>query len=317
MREIGGFFGIELGNRKNNYHKDGLYLNTGRGCLNLIIHNLEIRKLYVPYYTCDSLLSPLKENNIPFEYFGINKQLEINREIELEMGDYIIYINYFGIKSSYVKHLLNQYSNKIIIDNTQAFFEKRYNNVNSFNSARKFFGVPDGACLYSTFVAREKFHPNSKIKYDYLIERLIGDRDKSYQKYKDYEKNISNDIYLISTLSNKLLMNIDYNYVKLKRRLNYNHYNSILGSYNSFELNDLNEEVPLCYPFLPTKEIDKSFFFENKIFLPTYWTEVLDREGSGYDFEKMLSKYLLPLPVDQRYNLEDITYVSERVLELL
>lgn len=148
MREIGGFIGFEVTKGNNSYHgNSALCLNTGRACLNLIIKNSNVNKLYAPFYCCDSVLSPIEENQIPYEFYGLNDRLEIADDITLDDESMIIYVNYFGLMNSYIGGLHSKYGDKLILDNTQAFFEMDKNGINSFNSARKFSG-----CRWSIFI---------------------------------------------------------------------------------------------------------------------------------------------------------------------
>ena len=55
MKEIGGYFELEL-NKNREYHKNALKLNSGRNALIFILMNLKPRKIYLPYYICDSVL---------------------------------------------------------------------------------------------------------------------------------------------------------------------------------------------------------------------------------------------------------------------
>ena len=45
----------------------------------------------------------------------------------------------------------------VIIDNAQAFYSKHQDRAYSFNSARKFFGVPDGAYLFGKAKLKKRF----------------------------------------------------------------------------------------------------------------------------------------------------------------
>ncbi len=89
----------------------------------------------------------IKKTQIDYKYFSIDENLEIINVDDLKEGDYILYINYFGIKNVYINSLINKYGEKLIIDNSQSFFSKFGNNVSSIYSPRKFFGVSDGAYL--------------------------------------------------------------------------------------------------------------------------------------------------------------------------
>ncbi|MCB0723919.1 MAG: hypothetical protein KDC73_04405 [Ignavibacteriae bacterium] len=318
MREIGGFIGFEVTKGNNSYHgNSALCLNTGRACLNLIIKNSNVNKLYAPFYCCDSVLSPIEENQIPYEFYGLNDRLEIADDITLDDESMIIYVNYFGLMNSYIGGLHSKYGDKLILDNTQAFFEMDKNGINSFNSARKFFGVPDGAYLYHTFPAVNDLEVNKGISTDYLINRMIGNTETAYRQYREYEDSLTNEIKLISELSDTILSNVDYDNTAMKRRENYELYQNLLGGINYFQAEWDNKAVPYCYPFLTPEKIDKSVFHRQGIFIPTFWEEVTSRDGEGFEFEKNFSQCLIPLPLDQRYGADDIQYVSRKLKEVL
>ena len=121
--------------------------------------------------------------------------------IKLKDDEYILYINYFGIKIDIIKSLIDKYGSKIIVDNSQGFFEKGYEGIWSFNSARKFFGVPDGAYLYSPFPIEVRFQRNTAIKYDHLIQRLLGNQERAYDLFLENEDSLNSDLKNISRLS--------------------------------------------------------------------------------------------------------------------
>ena len=83
----------------------------------------------------------------------------------------------------------------------------------SFNSARKFFGVPDGAYLYSPEILKNDFTINKDIEYHYLINRLIGKQELAYKQFIDYESGLDSEIKKISIFSNFFLSSIDYDLV--------------------------------------------------------------------------------------------------------
>ena len=64
VKPIGGYFELELSCFGNFPHRDGLLVNIGRNALELILRSIKnIKTLYIPYYTCDVVLEPLKKFN--------------------------------------------------------------------------------------------------------------------------------------------------------------------------------------------------------------------------------------------------------------
>ena len=71
MREIGGYFGLELPVGKPFLHGDGYCVNSGRNALELILSNIQdLEKLWIPYYTCEVILEPLKRQGIPYDFYS-------------------------------------------------------------------------------------------------------------------------------------------------------------------------------------------------------------------------------------------------------
>ena len=101
---IGGFFELELMDGGNTYHRHAIPLTNGRACLSLIIKKTKPEKCFVPYYSCDALYEPIK-NSCKYEFFSIDNKLEIIDVPDLGDREYLVYINYFGLKSHYIEEL--------------------------------------------------------------------------------------------------------------------------------------------------------------------------------------------------------------------
>jgi hypothetical protein len=319
MKPIGGFFELEnIRKREKPFlHQDAIALSSGRASLNFILKSLRPSLLYVPFYTCNALLQPIRLNKIANKFYPINEHLEPAGGIKLQEGEYLIYINYFGIKRDTVENLISKFGNKLIVDNSQAFFEPEHKGIFSFNSARKFFGVPDGSFLYSPVPVDETFEENKNYSTNHLINRALGNIEIAYQEFLDYGRSISCDVRKISALAHKILRTNDYERVAAIRRRNYLYLQNQLECYNRLDADFASKMVPLCYPFLPDKFMNKKKFYDHGIYIPTFWEDVIERGGSGFQTEKKLSRALLPLPVDHRYNEKDLRRVSQFVKEYI
>ncbi len=64
----------------------------------------------------------------------------------------------------------------------------------------------------------------------------------------------------------------------------------------------------MVYPMLIEHEDLRAYLVSKKIYVPHWWKDVLSRVESN-SFEHYLSTYLLALPIDQRYDLEDMDYI--------
>jgi hypothetical protein len=319
MKAIGGFFELEKFRKKIKpfIHKEALALTCGRASINLILRHLSPSKVYIPYYTCNALLEPFSLSNILYEFYPINERLELKNNITIKEHEYIIYINYFGLKSEYVEHLIKKIGQNLIIDNSQAFFEKGNAGIFSFNSARKFFGVPDGSFLYSPYPIKDKFEENKSISTTHLLNRTMGNLDIAYEEFLAFEKKVNCTIMGISSLSRTILNTIDYELVAEKRRKNYLFFEDQLGEYNLIKFKFSPKLTPFCYPFLPENMIEKSPFHKKRLFIPTFWQDVINRENCCSKFEIKLSQNLMPLPVDHRYSEENLRFIVNEIKGIL
>jgi len=315
MKSIGGYFELEL-NKSNHYHKYALRLNTATNCLEYILRVRKYSKVYIPYFTCDAILEPFKRLNIQYEYYKINELLEPKTEFRLNKNEAFLYTNYFGLKQDCVIRLAEIYNTQLIVDNAQAFYSKPLKGIDTFYSARKFFGVADGGYLYIDKKSDIEFEQDySYERMSHLLKRIDVSVESGYNDFKKNESTLINQpIKYMSKLTDKILSSIDYNSIKLKRIENYKYLDSILKSKNQIQLPINNSDVPMVYPYLrENNDESKTKLIQCKIFVATYWPNVL-HWCKEEDLEYTLTKQLLPLPIDQRYDTLDMQYITKKYL---
>jgi hypothetical protein len=313
---IGGYFEMEIGNCSSNFHSKAIALNTGRNSLELILKNININRIYIPYYICDVILEPIKKFDLDYRfYFLDNKFYPLVDSIK--DNEALLYVNYFGIFTRNVKKLSEQYNN-LIIDNTQAFFSEHIEGTYSFYSPRKFFGVPDGGFAYiNKCIALDIETDKSYERFSHLIKRVDEGPEEGYRDFKENDEKLKNlPIRKMSKLTKKLLKNVDFEKVRKIRNENFAYLHNNLEKNN--ELRDIiageNVNGPMVYPYLQKDNVNlKTFLIKNKVFVATYWPNVskwIDDENS---FELYLYNNLIPLPIDQRYNKNDMKIVLELI----
>jgi len=119
---IGGYFELELP-QVNQYHGQAINLNSGRHSLEYILRLRSYTKIWIPYYTCEVVLQPIKKLGIDYGFYHIDEMLEPIFDYD-SLADYgtFLYTNYFGIKDYYIRSLPEK--SNIIIDNSMEFFAK-------------------------------------------------------------------------------------------------------------------------------------------------------------------------------------------------
>lgn len=305
---IGGYHELEL-RKGEHYHKNALPLNTARNCFDYIFRARKYTKVYIPYYTCEVMLEPLKKCNVEYAFYHINEQLEPIETFVLMQNEAFLYTNYYGLKQRCVERLAEQYGKQLIVDNAQAFFAEPLEGIDTFYSARKFFGVADGAYLYTD--AQLDMELEQDQSYQRMAHLLIRADIGAEEGYSEFRKNddslIDNPIRLMSNLTEKILCSIDYESAKQLRRSNYMQLNEQLSAKNSIHLTMDEDAVPMVYPYLTDDTTLRQRLIANRIYVATYWPNINDDNS----YEAYLKQHLLPLPIDQRYNEEDMKRIIE------
>lgn len=313
MKELGGFFQLELHPIKK-FHANSLALNSARNCFKYILQAKKPTKIYLPAYCCDSLIDVLISENIDFEFYHIDVFFEITELPDLKPNERILYINYFGFKSSYIKYLHVQYSEYLIIDNTQSFFEKPIPGVDTIYSPRKFFGVSDGGYLYTKNILDVNLESDCSVySFQHLLGRYEVSASEFYDDYQKAEKRlIGQPIKLMSKLTQDILNSLDYEKIALKRQRNFWMLHSLL---NEFEQIDFLKKikidcavVPMGYPYYSSKSELRLKLIKNKIYVAKYWPDALKRINKT---EYEMIEQLILLPIDQRVDIDDINRIAE------
>lgn len=313
QKSIGGYFELELP-QNSEYHSAAIALNTGRNCLEYILRVRGYRNVYLPYYSCDVLLEPFIKLNVKYSFYRINEHLELDEDIQLNDGEALLYINYFGLKQGYIDFLATKYGKQLIVDNTQAFYAKPFEGIDTFYSCRKFFGVADGAYLYcDKQLDIELEQDYSWGRMTHLLKRIDISPEAAYKDFSRQDDQLKeNPIRTMSSLTRRIMASIDDNLVKTKRRDNYMLLESALSEKNGISLPLAGNAVPMVYLYLSTDLELRQCLINNKIYVATYWPNVLDWCNED-DFEYQLTQLSLPLPIDQRYGEDDI----KRIIELI
>lgn len=309
-KAIGGYFELEIRSETNGFHPEAISLNTGRNAFEYVLKVREIKKIYLPYFTCEVLLEPLKKLKIPFEFYTINEQLEPIFDFSvLKNEDGFLYTNYFGLKDNFIKQL-SFLCKQLIVDNAQAFYSKPYHNEPTIYSARKFFGVPDGAYLYCNEKLDQVFIKDiSHDKMSHLLIRKDISAEFGYTSFAYNDKLLENQsIKMMSSLTTAILGSVDYELAARKRIENYIFLNDALNENNQLSLRLDIDSVPMVYPYWSTDKNLRQRLIENKIYTATYWTNVKNwcKEGN---LEIRLTDEVVYLPVDQRYGEREMQLI--------
>jgi hypothetical protein len=307
MNSIGGYFELELPHGEE-YHKNAIRLNTGRNAFEYVLRAKAYQKVYLPYYTCDVMLEPIQKLNLGYKFYSIDEFLQPIFDFSIIKDDEVfVYNNYFGICDNQVNEVAAKCKN-LIVDNSQAFYSLPLPGVDTFYSPRKFFGIPDGAYLYTDTLLDDSFETDiSYRRFEHLLGRADKGAEEFYTVFRKNEEELSNQpIKQMSRLTQKLLSGIDYNAIADIRRQNFHIFHSHLKEINKLKVNLELGAVPMTYPLMVSNgEQLKQKLIQNKVFLATYWPNVKNWVSRN-SIELKLYSNLLSIPIDQRYSHIDM-----------
>lgn len=306
MKEIGGYIELDTYTGKM-LHIDGIKLNCGRNALAYIIKAKNIKKLWMPKFMCDSCDKVLSDNQVDVKYYSIGIDF---KPVIKEWNGWLYVVNYYGQLSN---DYLSSLGKNIIVDNAQAYFQEPIPEVDTLYTCRKYFGVADGAILYTDKFIKVEDQDESFGRMHFLLGRYERSASEFYEEYVKNNHFFRNQpIKTMSKLTENLLHGIDYEEVRKRRTQNFAYLHGKLHS-----LNTLNLLVPngaFMYPlYIENGDEVRKQLQPKKIFIPTLWPGVFNLCEEN-ELEYDMAKNILPIPVDQRYGIEDMEYIAREIM---
>ena len=311
MKEIGGYIELDTFTGKM-LHDDGIKLNCGRNALEYLIISKGIKKLLFPKFMCDSCDEILKRNNVSVRYYSIGIDFKL-LSVDRDEDEFLYIVNYYGQLSN--DYLLSLGDN-VIVDNAQAYFNEPIDGTDTIYTCRKFFGVPDGAILYTDKLIYTPLEQSESFqRMLHLLGRYERTASDYYGVFTDNEQQFFYDkLMAMSKLTNNLLHGIDYDFVRNTRTKNFVFLNDEFQKINKLDL--VVPEGAFMYPlYIDNGEKIRRKLQEQQIFIPTLWPAVYNLCDET-ELEVDLAKNILPIPVDQRYCVDDMLTIINSINEL-
>ena len=230
MKEIGGYIELDTYTGKM-LHSDGTKLNCGRNALAYIIKAKGIKKIHMPKFMCDSCDKVLADNHVDVHYYSIGLDF---KPVIKEWDGWLYIVNFYGQLSN---DYLSSLGKNIIVDNAQAYFQEPIPGVDTLYTCRKFFGVADGAILYTDKLIRVEEQDESFERMHFLLGRYERSASEFYAEYVENNHFFKNEpIKRMSKLTENLLHGIDYEMVKNRRRQSFCYFHEMFQSMNILNL---------------------------------------------------------------------------------
>lgn len=341
MREFGSEFSLLYSEKS--FFSSFAYLSnvelmsTGRDALGLVAETIDLNggNILFPSYCCSSMVEPFIKRGWNVIYYPLNEDLSVNRTEILDLcGRFnpkaVLLMNFFGVAPiddvSY--NVKKKFENvRIIEDFTHVLFSKMVlsNKYVDFfvASIRKWVGVADGAVILSNqsiknFIKNENSNfinlrnEAQLLKFKYSITKDIILKESYLELLKKADLVIDKyeNIYSISKSSLKVLNSLNVNSLILSRKENFKHLYDGISQINGIKFQvkfDIKQiDCPFSLPILVNDrdKIQKKFASYG-LYAPVLWP-INNIARNVCDVSKTMSDNMLSIPIDQRYDYEDI-----------
>lgn len=323
--EIGSFIELQLPHGHEFHHEaDTARLNHGRGAIYHAFRLTGCKALWLPRYQCDTVRDFLRRKGVAVRYYDIDRDFTPRLEPEqVAPEEAVLLVNYYGVMGCRRMTALARRFDRVILDNAQGFFAPPIDGCYQIYSARKFCGVPDGAYVIGEGANRfvsEYEQDFSSDTASFLLERMeYGCEGKAYASRTENEHRLDQeDVRRMSALTRQLLDAEDAAFNQAKRRENFATACALLDRYNALDASRYldADTVPMVYPLLVEDDRLLPWLQKHKLFQGHWWSYLLD-EVSPDSAEAWLSRYIIPITIDQRYGAEELKYTQERIREYL
>ena len=146
--EIGGYIELDTYHLPM-LHEEAIALNCGRNCLAYLFKSRGIKKLKLPYFICNSIFSICDREGVEKVYYHIDSTFHPLKNLELKDDEWLYLINLYGqLSNDEIKGFIDKFG-RVIVDQANDYYAEPIPGVDTFYTCRKWFGVPDGAFLYT------------------------------------------------------------------------------------------------------------------------------------------------------------------------
>lgn len=302
---------------------DSGYFVNARSALAAFLTSVRPQCVWLPSYLCRSILVPLLGCKCSHRFFPVGRHLQVlpgSWLDEVHEGHVVLLIAYFGFPvQEEIAARVRARGALTLEDASQALLSTHVGRFSDcvLYSPRKTVGVPDGGILRPwTPVPDIHLMPAPCDWWSTAFQACLLRRDadlygghpdrKWFRLYREASTKAPCGPYAMSTLSDTLLRtSFDYDAVAARRRTNFQYLLDTLRDIAIYR--ELPEDVvPLGFPIIleDRARVQETLYQEN-IYPPVHW-DIDSLVPQEYVESHQLSRRILTLVCDQRYDLEDM-----------
>ncbi len=348
-KEIGSIFPLsdvvisQAESEQIQYTGNKIHYSLCREALCDIAHALDKtgKKVLIPAYTCQTVITPFEEAGWQCDYFSIRKNLRIDlQSLKNGVAKYspslLVVHPYFGMDLNEEEiTALNEIKEKgvaIVLDLTQCLFSTKQYPFASFivASYRKWMPIPDGGYLInnadSVYITQPEVENDEftgrEIAAMYLRGQYFGNEEQrtkaiSIRLSKSADRIADSNIapHKMSQVAYNLLAKENLEKNQKRRFDNYTYlFNSVQESEKITKVCKNKSDVttaPLYFTiFVQDRTGLQHILAQDSIYAPVIWPVEDDRVLID-DEVKYIYEHILAIPCDQRYGEEDMLRIVE------
>ena len=350
-KEIGSIFPLsdsvlkKAESSEKGFTNDRIYYSLCREALSDIAKALreKKRKVLIPAYTCQTVITPFEEVGWNCIYYSIHKNLRIDisgllYDVEKNQPSIVVVHPFFGMdlddEEISTLNIIKEKGIVIVLDLTQCLFSLKQYLFPSFivASYRKWFPIPDGGYLQNKLKSVDILQPEreneefveKEISAMYLRGQYFGNGEQRTKgisillsKAADHIAEFNISAHRMSKVAYNLLIEEDLENNQKCRFRNYKYlFHNVLESEKvSIVCHDLNEvtTAPLYFTlYVNDRFALQRLLAQDSVYAPVIWPVEDDRVLIN-DEVKYIYDHVLAIPCDQRYDLEDM----QRVVDII
>lgn len=306
------------------------------------LHDDSNRIALLPAYTCQTVIDPFIQQGWTCHYYNIKKSLRIDTEDLIRLSERVqpavtIVHPYLGMdlndEELSALNILNQRGYLLVEDMTQCIFSKKRHSFFDYyvGSYRKWTKIPDGGFLEVR--ESDNIEMPTEVSESFIRKQI----DAMYlrgqyfltgnERLKEISIRLNKEatgalekigrLHKMSCFSSEIWDNIDFKLIERKRLENYRYLFENLDTGKGIDLicKDISEvtSAPLYFPIYAKDRSNlQKRLAAGHIYAPVLWPvhndDVLINENI-----KFIYNSILMLPVDQRYDLDDMHRIATSV----
>ncbi len=325
------------------------WLRSGREALHLVALNLNPIKnlpiVLMPAYCCHSMVDPFEKAGWKVEYYRLNEDLTVDLDYltnALANGfpKAVLSMNFYGSASTKEAVDCIKKSNpecKVIEDFSHCTFSLAgiYNSRVDYyvTSIRKSVGVCDGSVIISKEPLDESFVEEGetefvssrrdcqKIKAEYTYSQDKEQKGLFFPELRRQEGELDAfaGVHRISMTGKEMLGVLDGEMISYARRCNMKHILELLDGKveNVPGIERCLDGAPFSLPILlKNRDEVQQKLAKRGVYAPVLWP-ICDQARETCSVSARMADEMLSIPVDQRYNYDDIEEIAKIILETI